>query len=134
MNAASSRAGLFASLRGLLTTSVALLRTRFELLATELEEEKLRLLSLLAYAVAAFFFLGCGLVMLAIFFIVLFWDTNRLLAIGSFTAIFLCVGIAAGFQVQRLLRRKSGMFAASLAELARDRAALQGESVDASGN
>lgn len=134
MNAASSRAGLFASLRGLLTTSVALLRTRFELLATELEEEKLRLLSLLAYGVAALFFVGCGLVMLAIFFIVLFWDTNRLLAIGSFTAIFLGCGIAAVFQVQRLMRRKSGMFAASLAELAHDRAALQGESGDVPGN
>jgi len=134
MNAASPRAGLFVSLRGLLTTAVALLQTRFELFVTELEEEKLRLLSLLAYAVAAFFFLGCGIVMLAIFFIVLFWDSNRLLAIGSFTAIFLFCGIAAVFQAQRLIRRKSGMFAASLAELAQDRTALHGESNDASGN
>lgn len=134
MNPASPEAGLFASLRGLSATAVALLRTRLELLGTELEEEKLRLLGLLAYAAVAFFFLGCGVVLLAIFLTVLWWDSNRLLAIGSVTTLFLCCGGAAAFQAQRLLRRKSGLFAASLAELAQDRAALQGKPGESAGH
>ena len=123
-----SGSGLFASLRGLLATSIELLRTRGELLATELEEEKLRLLSLLAYGFAAFFFLGFGLVFLAIFLIVLLWDTSRLLVIGSFTGLFLCGGIAALLLAMRQIRSGSRLFAASLAELAQDRAVLQGQS------
>ncbi len=134
MSAAPAGAGLFASLRGLLATAVGLLRTRLELLATELEEEKLRVLGVLAYGLAAFFFLGFGAVMLVIFLTVLWWDSNRLLASGIFTGIFLCCGIAAVFQAQRLIGRKSGLFAASLEELAQDRAALQGKSDESAGN
>jgi len=130
MNAAPAEAGLFASLRGLLATAADLLRTRLQLLATEVEEEQLRLLGLLAYGLAAFFFLGFGVVLLVIFLTVLLWDSNRLLASGFFTGVFLCCGIAAVFQVQRLIRRKSGLFAASLAELGQDRAALQGKPIE----
>jgi len=133
-NAAAQESGLFASLRGLLKTAVALLRTRLELLATELEEEKLRLLSLLAYGVAASFFLGCAAVMLAIFFIVLFWDTHRLQAIASIAGVFLCGSGVAILQIRRLIRKKSTLFAASLAELASDHAALQGDSGGPHGN
>lgn len=134
MNRIPAAAGLFASLRGLLATAADLSRTRLELLATELEEEKLRLLELLAYGLAALFFLGFGVVLLVIFLTVLWWDSNRLLASGVFGAIFLCCGIAAVFQALRLIRRKSGLFAASLAELAQDRAALQGKSGEPAGN
>ena len=128
MNAAAQKAGLFASLRGLLKTAVALLQTRLELIATELEEEKLHLLSLLAYGAAASFFLGCTAVMLSIFFIVLFWDTYRLQTIASITVIFLCGSGVAILQIRRLIRKKPTMFATSLAELASDHAALQDES------
>ena len=124
--------GLFASLRGLLATSVDLLRTRGELLATELEEEKLRLLGLLAYGFAAFFFLGFGVVLLAIFFTVLLWDSNRLLAIGCFTGLFLSCGIAAVVLAWRQINRGSRLFAASLAELKQDCATLQGNSREVS--
>ena len=41
------RAGLYASLKGSVATLVATVRTRLELFVTEVEEEKLRLLSLL---------------------------------------------------------------------------------------
>lgn len=134
MNAAPAGAGLFASLRGLLATAADLLRTRLELLVTELEEEKLHLLELLVYWLAAFFFLGFGMVLLAIFLTVLLWDSNRLLASGIFTGIFLCCGIAALIQAQRLSDRKHVLFAASLAELRQDRAALQGKSGESAEN
>ena len=85
MNAAPPEAGLLASLRGLLATTLAMLRTRAELLVVELEEEKSRVLSVLLFGAAAFFFLSFGLVMLAVFLTALFWDSYRLLVIGTFT-------------------------------------------------
>lgn len=125
MNAASPEGGLFASLRGLLETAVGLLQTRFELLATELEEEKLRLISLLAFGAAAFFLLGVGVVLLVIFLALLWWDSHRLLVIGGFTALFLGCGSGALLLALRQIRTGTRLFAASLAELRQDREALQ---------
>lgn len=119
---------MFASLRGLLVTAVGLLRTRIELLATELEEEKLRLIKLLVYGATAFFLLGAGVVLLVIFLTVLWWDSHRLLVIGGFTVLFLGCGIGALLLALRQMRAGSRLFEASLAELMQDREALQGKS------
>jgi len=119
--------GLGARVRGVAGTAFAMLKTRLELLATEVEEEKLRLGSLLAYAAAAFFFLGFGAVFLALFVTVLLWDSQRLLALGIFTAVFLTVGAVAAFAVVRLAQRGTRLFAASIAELAEDCEALRND-------
>ncbi len=125
MNASPSEAGLLASLRGLLATVLATLRIRGELLVVELEEEKSRMLSVLLFGAAAFFFLSFGLVMLAIFLTALFWDTYRLLVIGTFTGLFLTIGIAALWALRGRLQRGSRMFSASLRELEQDGVALR---------
>lgn len=119
--------GLAHSLRRLAGTVVAILQTRIELLGTELEEEKLRLGSVLVFAGAAFFLLGFGVVLLALFLTVLLWDSNRLLALGGFTAVFLVCGVVAAAVAARRARAGSRLFAASLAELARDRESLRDE-------
>ena len=126
MNTASSGTGLLATLRALLGTTLGLLQTRAALLVVELEEERERLLSLLLYGAAAFFFLSFGLVMLAVFLTALFWETHRLLVIGSFTTLFLASGIVALVLARRLLKRDASLFSSSLGELPLDRAALQG--------
>lgn len=117
--------GLYASLRGLVATGVALARTRLELLAAELEEEKARVVGMLAYGAAALLLLAVGIAFLAVFLTVLLWDSHRLLALGVFAALFLAAGALALGLALRLARRESGLFAASLAELAQDRAALE---------
>lgn len=117
--------GLYASLRGLVTTGVAVLQTRLELLSTELQEEKARVLGLVAYAAAAVILLAVGSVFLAVFLTVLLWDSNRLLALGVFAALFLGAGTLALTMARRLARTESRLFAASLAELAQDRADLE---------
>lgn len=127
MNALPSGGGLFASLRGLIATALALLQTRFELLATELEEEKLRLLSALAYGAAAILLLCIGSVFLAIYLTLLWWE-QRVLVIGAFTAVFLLCGCGAWLMARRQVRGESRMFAASLAELEQDREALRDNS------
>src|SRR3990167_8618923 len=50
---ASPSSGLLSSLQGLLATLLAIFQTRLELLVTELEEEKLRLLKVLAWGAVA---------------------------------------------------------------------------------
>lgn len=125
MNAAPPEAGLFASLRGLLATVLAMLRTRAELLVVEIEEEKSRVLSLLLFGATAFFFLSFGLVMLAVFLTALFWDSYRLLVIGTFTGLFLAIGAGALLALRGELQRGSRLFSASLRELEQDGAALK---------
>jgi uncharacterized membrane protein YqjE len=122
------RRGLFSSLRSLAGTGVALLHTRLELLSVEVQEEKLRLFSLLAYGAAAFVLLAFGLLFLAAFITVLLWDSHRLLALGAFAAIFLAGGGAAFIAMRAVARTPSKLFAASLAELAEDYAALRSDS------
>ncbi|MDP2810247.1 MAG: phage holin family protein [Rhodocyclaceae bacterium] len=124
MSDASPRGGLLASLRGLLATAAALLKTRVGLLATELEEEKLRLLGLLFYGAAALLLLGVGAVFLAVFLTVLLWESHRLLVLGMFAAAFMTAGFIAWTVARRLADTKSQLFSASLAELDLDESAL----------
>ncbi len=121
----SAPPGLFSSLRGLLVTVVALLGNRLDLLGTELAEERIRLLSLLTYGAAALLLLGAGTVYLSIFLTVLLWDSNRLLALGIFSALFLAGGLLALGMTIGFVRAGSRLFAASLAELGKDRDALR---------
>lgn len=119
--------GLLASLRGLATTSIALLRTRFELLRIEAQEEIGRLSGLLLWSGVAVLLGVLGLTFLAVFLTVLLWDSHRLLALGVFSALFLGGATVAGSVALRLARQGSRLFSASLAELRRDEAALRGE-------
>ena len=52
------------------------------------------------------------------------WESNRLLALGVFSALFLGAGIASAVLATSLARGGSKLFAASLAELRKDRDAL----------
>ncbi|MDK9705068.1 MAG: phage holin family protein [Sulfuritalea sp.] len=115
---------MFASTKGLLGTGVALIHNRLELLGVELAEERARLISMLAYGGAAFLCIAAGLIFLAIFLTVLLWDSNRLLALGIFSALFLGAGIASLMLAMSLGRSGSKLFSASLAELRKDRDAL----------
>jgi uncharacterized membrane protein YqjE len=121
----SSRGGLFASLRGLAATGLALLQNRLELLAVEIQEEKARTVGLIAYSVATVLLLGAGAIFLAVFITVLLWDSNRLLALGVFSTLFLGGGVLSLLAARRLSQTPSGLFAGSLAELAKDRAAAE---------
>lgn len=121
MSASPTGGGLAASLRTLAATFAALLRTRLELLSVEVQEEKQRLAGLLFYGLAAVSLLITGCTFLAVFITVLLWDTNRLLALGVCAAVFLVLGFVALVAVLRYQRAGSKLFAASLAELSRDR-------------
>ena len=116
--------GLFASLRNLAATLVATAQTRLELLSTEVEEERLRLLQLLLTAFIAVFFSALGIVMLTLAVATLFWDTHRVLVMILFAVLYLGIGAIFGLVVRSRARGKSKLFSASIAELAKDRQQL----------
>ncbi len=113
------------SLRGFLDSGVDFARTRLELLMVEAQEEKIRLTGLLINGVLCALLLGFGLVFLAVFLTVLFWDGYRLLALGLATAFFIGGGLFTASNAARELKHGSRLFGASLAELARDGEALR---------
>lgn len=119
------KGGLLASLRDLIGTGIELLQVRIELLATEVQEEKARLIAVLAYGAAAVLLLGFGILFLAVFMTVLLWDSHRLLALGIFTAVFLLSGGAALFVARSNAQAGSRLFSASLEEFSRDKESLR---------
>lgn len=123
--AAEPKPRLADSLHGIVDAGLQTVQTRLELLALELQEEKLRLSGLAINIVLCGLLLGFGLVFLMVFLTVLFWEEHRLLALGISTAVCLVGSLLAGSNAAREFKRGSRLFAASLAELARDRDALK---------
>lgn len=112
------------SVRRLLSTVTTIASTRLELLANELQEERLRLTQMLLFALFALFCFGVGILLLTAFIVVLFWDDHRLAALGVLSALFLALGALMTMLLRGKAQTKSRLFSASLAELARDREQL----------
>ncbi|MGB4812733.1 MAG: phage holin family protein [Methylophilaceae bacterium] len=119
--------GLLASVKTLTGSLLAVAQTRLELLANEMEEDKLRMARILFFSLLAFFFICLGMMLITLLIIVVFWDTYRMLTIGLIVAVYL--GIAAGLAVYavREFKRKPKIFSSSLAEFIKDRALLEDE-------
>jgi uncharacterized membrane protein YqjE len=116
--------GLLGSLRRLLGTALEVVQVRFELIVTELEQQKLRVFDALIWAAVALVLLALGLVLAVGFVVLLLWDTYRLPAVGVLTLLFLG-GAALALRIARTrLRLPEGAFAATRAELTADRTAL----------
>jgi uncharacterized membrane protein YqjE len=120
----SRRGGLFDSLKVLTATLIAIAHTRLELLSTELEEERLRLSSVLGWMFVALFFAGLGVVLATLFVVLALWDTHRLWALGILAILFLLGAALAWLVVRGKVRAKPRLFAASLTELSKDRKEL----------
>jgi len=120
--------GLIASVKSIATTLLAITRTRLELLSTDIEEGWIRLISLLAMAFVALFCLCFGVVLFAIFVIVLLWDTHRLLILGSLTGVFIIIGIVLCVLAIRTLKTMPRIFETSIIELTKDQHHLEANS------
>lgn len=116
--------GLMASFKRLLSTLISVASTRLELLANELQEERLRLTQMLLFALFALFCFGLGILLLTVFIVVLFWDDHRLAVTGVLSVIFFALGLLMVMLLRSKAQAKSRLFSASLAELARDREQL----------
>lgn len=120
--------GLFVSLRNLTATLIAIIYTRLDLLSTDLEEGRERLLSLFVVTFVSLFCLCIGVVLLTMMIVVAFWDTHRLLALCTLTAVFLIAGLILCRIALRDIRAMPRMFAASLTELSKDQQQLESDS------
>ena len=117
--------GLLESLKALAATLVGIAKTRLDLLSNDLEEEREWLVAMLVAALISLFLLGVGVVLLAMLVVVAFWDSHRLLVLAGLTAMFLAGGaLASGFVLHKV-RTKPRFFAATRAELAKDRQQLR---------
>lgn len=116
--------GLFESLKRLASTLLAIVQTRFELLSNDIEEARLRVSQMLVYACVTLFCLGLSVMLLTVFIVVLFWDTYRLQVLAGMSAFFFAAGVLVLNALRRLALEKPRLFAATLAELSKDRERL----------
>jgi len=116
--------GLFGSVKELAATLLAVAHTRLELLSVELEEEWVRVSSILTWSLVALFFSGIGIVFTTLFLVFALWDTHPLLALGIPAVLFLLLAGLAWRVAMIKVRAKPRPFGASLAELSKDREQL----------
>lgn len=119
---------LLASLRQLALMALAMAHTRLALAGVELEEELQRLIGLLLSLLGLLVFGLMGVLMLS-FTVVLAVDASQRVAVmAGFAVAYL--GLAGGlvWRVRRMLAERPPFLQATLAEMARDREALQAAS------
>lgn len=117
--------GLIESLRTAGGTLLEMLETRGALFAVELREEIERRKRMVALAALGFAFLHMALVLLTLLVTVYFWDTHRVAAIVTMTALYLCCGAVALRRVIAEAEASPAPFAATLGELDQDLASLR---------
>ncbi len=121
----SQHVNLLASLRSLARTLLAMMYTRLHLLAIDIEEDRLYLLRTIKYGLLALFCMMIGMLMFAVFIVVLFWDTHRLLVLGMTSALFWLAGYGFWRYAVVKAKEKSSVFANTLSELLKDCEALE---------
>jgi uncharacterized membrane protein YqjE len=112
-------------LKGLASTGVRAVRTRLELLAIEVKEEKAWVVRLLIVAVAALYLLTFGL-LLGIFALAL-WasEENRPLILAAAAGFFLAAGIAGAAYIYVTSKKRHPIFQDTIAVLKGDETGLQ---------
>lgn len=121
----SRSGGLLDSLKGLLRTAIALAQTRLQILGNELEEQRAILLREVLLAVMAAFCLGLGAVFTALFFVIYYWDSHRLIVVGAFAVFFFLASAVVLATLRAITRDRPRTFSTTIEELGRDRDSLQ---------
>lgn len=123
---ASSGPGIVDSVKRLLATLVAIVHGRFELVATELQEETARLVGILLWSVAALLGATIGLSFVAVALLLAAPAERRVLVAALLALAFLAAAAISVLFARRLQRAKPRPFDASLTELERDHRRLRG--------
>jgi uncharacterized membrane protein YqjE len=118
--------GVLDSLRKLGSNVLAAVQTRLELVATDIEEERAWIGRITALVALAAFCVALAVNLAVLFLVVLFWDSNRLLAIGVLAGLFGGLALALALAARSAAGRRPRLFSATLAELRKDREDLRG--------
>ncbi len=123
--AGSQAGGVLDSLKALARSLLAVGQTRLDILGSELEEQRAILLREVLLAIIATFCLALSVVFTALFFVVLFWDSHRLLVLGLFAAAFFAASAVVIVALRAADRDRPRAFSATIEELGKDRESLQ---------
>ncbi len=117
--------GIVKSLRQTISTLIEILETRVELVATEIEEQGLRVAQLIALALLALFFFIMAVILGTMAVVVAYWNSNPVLVLGGVSLFYLVLAIVLGVVWRLRARARPRLLSATLAELARDREELR---------
>lgn len=116
------------SLRSLGDGVLASVEDRLELFATELQEEKYRLIQTVIWICAAAFTGMMAIIFLSFALVYLFWDSARLAVLGGFSVMYAAALVAVIIAFRRFLKRQPRPFEGTLSEIREDRACIRSES------
>jgi uncharacterized membrane protein YqjE len=119
--------GIVRSGRRMLAILVSMARTRLNLLAIEIMEEKSRIWLLLLLTALCLLFTFMALLTLSLLIVVAFWE-HRLLAIGGLLAFYLLAAGVSALVLRHRAKSGSPLFSSTLRELSRDADELEGAS------
>ena len=117
--------GLFHSAQNLLNLWLRVVHTRIQIVATEFEEERERIKTLVLHGVLALVFISLGLITLTLFVTLWLWELYGVQALGIIGVILLGIGIAIALRARRHERARPRLFATTLTELGKDRQTLR---------
>ena len=125
MAAVREASGIVGDVKGLASTGLRAVRTRLELLAIELMEEKAWAVRFLVVAIAALYLLSFGL-LLAIFALVVWASAeNRPAILAAFAGVFLVAGGAGVAYIMSASKGRPSLFQDTIAVLKGDEQALR---------
>ena len=111
---------LLASAKTFVATLVAIIGTRLEIAAGELEEERLRLTGIMAYAAMAFLFAQLALIFLSLLVVAVFWEDHRIAVLSVIVLVYIALTLMVGLKLRRRLSEKSHLFSTTVDELRKD--------------
>jgi uncharacterized membrane protein YqjE len=117
--------GFLASFRALGDSLLATMQDRLELLSTELQEEKFRLIQTFIWISAAVFTAMMAITFASLTLVYLFWESARLAVLGGLTVLYAGALLTIILAFRRYLARQPRPFAATLNEIGADRACIQ---------
>jgi uncharacterized membrane protein YqjE len=106
-------------------TFVAILHTRAELMAIEVEEEAVRYFTYLLMALAAMFCTVIAVLLVILLIVAVYWDTHRIGVLLTLIGLFVLAAIILGLRIRASYRHKPRLLAHSLNELSKDISALK---------
>lgn len=117
--------GLFGSIRGLLQGGVALLHNRIELFATELEEQRVRVVRLLLLSAVTVFLFNSALLVVTALIVFVVGPGARLPVLAALAFLYSGSTLGAFLLLRRELRSAPPPFRDTIGELKKDTACLE---------
>ncbi len=119
---------LFASLRQLARTALAMTHTRLALAGIELEEELQRLIGLLLNLLGLLLFGLAGILIFTLMIVLAVDVSQRVAVLACFAALYLGLGAWFWWRIRHALATRPPFLQATLGEMAQDRDTLQAAS------